>query len=177
MMSLAQLSQRERWALLVGGVVVLITIFYLGVIAPYRSSLEVLDNRISARQRQIREVQTMRQEFLELQRRLQESEARLNKAQGFSLFSFVEGVAAQAASKEHLVYMRPQTPTVQGEVREESVEIRLEKIQLDQMVRLLHAIESAEAPLQVKNLRVRTRFDNRALLDVVLTVSSYGRNT
>jgi general secretion pathway protein M len=177
MEKLTNLSQRERWALLAGGVVVLITLLYLGVIAPYRSSLEMLDSRINARQRQVKEVQAMRQEFLELQQRLQESEARLSKAQGFTLFSFMEGVAAQAASKEHLVYMRPQTPAVQGEVREESVEIKLEKIKLDQMVRLLHAIESAEAYLQVKNLRIRTRFDNRALLDVVLTVSSYGRNT
>jgi general secretion pathway protein M len=174
---MANLSQRERWILLLGGVVVLITLFYLGVIAPYRSSLEMLEGRISARQRQVKEVQAMRQEFLLLQQRLQESEARLNKSQGFSLFSFVEGVAAQAASKENLVYMRPQPQSIQGEVREESVEIKLEKIQLDQMVRLLHAIESADAYLQVKNLRIRTRFDNRALLDVTLTVSSYGRNT
>jgi general secretion pathway protein M len=137
----------------------------------------MLDSRIAARQRQITEVQAMRQQFLELQRSLQESEARLDKAQGFSLFSFVEGIAAQAANKENLIYMRPQTPAIQDAVREESVEIRLEKIKLDQMVRLLHAIESAEAYLQVKNLRIRTRFDNRALLDVVLTVSSYGRNT
>jgi general secretion pathway protein M len=72
--------------------------------------------------------------------------------------------------------MRPQPSSVQDTVRENSVEIKLEKIRLDQLIRLLYAIDSTDACLQVKNLRVKTRFDDRTLLDAVLTISSYGRN-
>jgi general secretion pathway protein M len=174
---IAQLSQRERWALIVGAIVILVTILYLGVISPYLNALNLLDTRIAARQRQVQEVQALRLEYLRLQRQLSDSEARMAKGSaGFSLFSFVEAVTVQVATKENLVYMRPQPPSTQGDFREESVEIRLDRIRLDQLVRLLYSIESADAYLQVKNLRVRTRFDNRTQLDVVLTISSYGRS-
>jgi general secretion pathway protein M len=174
---IAQLNPRERWALVAGGLVVLVTIIYLGIISPYLNALNLLDTRIIARQRQVKEVQALRQEYLQLQRQTAEAEQRMAKAgAGFSLFAFVEAVTVQVATKENLVYMRPQQPSAQGEFSEESVEIKLEKIRIDQLVRLLYSVESADAYLQVKSLRVRTRFDNRSMLDAVLTISSFGRS-
>lgn len=175
-MTLSQLSRRDRIALAIGGIAVLAAFFYAGVIAPYRSALQRLDARIAARQRQVGELAALQREYLLLQRQLGEAERRLAKADTFSLFAFVEGLAGQIVSKENLVSMRPQPATVREDLREEAVEIRLEKIRLDQLVRLLYAVDSNEAFLTVKNLRVKTRFDNRSQLDVVLTIASYRRN-
>lgn len=172
---IAQLSRREQVALAVGAVAVLATVLYLGVIAPYRSALAQLDGKITARQRQIREVESLRREFLVLQQRQTEAEARLDKDGAFSLFPFVEGMVGQIAAKENLVSMRPQPPTPRENLREESVEVRLEKIRLDQVVRLLYAVETADALLQVKNLRLKTRFDDRTLFDATMTVAAFGR--
>jgi type II secretory pathway component PulM len=36
---IAQLNPRERWALVAGGLVVLVTIIYLGIISPYLNAL------------------------------------------------------------------------------------------------------------------------------------------
>jgi general secretion pathway protein M len=72
--------------------------------------------------------------------------------------------------------MRPQPVAVKDEFKEESVEIKLEKIALDQLVRILYQIDTADAFLQVKNLRLKIRFDNKAQLDAVLTISAYERN-
>ncbi|MFA5515564.1 MAG: type II secretion system protein GspM [Desulfuromonadales bacterium] len=174
-MNLPQLNPRERLAIIVGGLFVLAAILYLGVISPYQSTLSRLDARIASRQKQVREIQALRQDYLLLQRQLNEAENRLDKATGFSLFSFVEASATREAGRENLVYMRPQTGSSQEGFREESVEIKLEKLRLDQLVRFLYSFESAEAALQVKNLRIRTRFDDRSLLDAVMTVSMYGR--
>ncbi len=172
---IAQLSQRDRVALFVGGTVVLLTLLFFGIIAPYQGAMEQLDGKIAARKRQIKEVQALRQDYLQLQRRLNEAQKRLAKGESFSLFSFVESLATRVASKENLVYMRPQPVTAQEDFREESVEIKLDKIRLNQLVQLLYEIESADAFLRVKNLRVKTRFDDRTQLDAVLTISSYGR--
>jgi general secretion pathway protein M len=111
-----------------------------------------------------------------LQRQLAEAEKKLAKGENFSLFSFVEAITAQAATKENLVYMRPQPVSVQEDFKEESVEIKLERIRLDQLVRLLYEIDAANAYLQVKNLRIKTRFDDQSQLNAVLTISSYGRS-
>jgi general secretion pathway protein M len=173
---IANLSQREKIILLLGALVVLGTLLFLGVIDPYRGAMARLDSQIASRQRQVRQVQAMRDEFLALQGQKAQVDARMTRAKSFSLFSFVENVTGQVATKENLVYMRPQPASVQEDVREESVEIKLEKIRLDQLIRLLYAIDSADAYLQVKNLRVKTRFDDHSLLDAVMTISSYGRN-
>jgi general secretion pathway protein M len=55
--------------------------------------------------------------------------------------------------------------------REERVEIKLEKLRLPELVRLLHALETAAAPLRVTTLRVTTRFEDRNLLDVSALIS------
>lgn len=171
----SQLTPRDRVALSIGTAVVLVTALVFGVIAPYRSALSSLDTKIARRQTQVQEVANLGAEYRKLQRQLNEAEGRLSRNQNFSLFTFLEAAVGRVATKENLVYMRPQPPVSKEGYREESVEIKLEKLRLDQLVRFLYAVESAEAWLQVKNLRVRTRFDNKSLLDAVMTVSSYGR--
>lgn len=170
-----QLSKRDRIALILGGVVVLATLISIGIVEPYISGLAALDARIAAKQRQLDEIRDLRREYLVLQQQLGEAERKLSGNSEFSLFSFVEGLTGRIAGKENLVYMRPQPPAVREGLREESVEVKLEKIDLDQTVRLLYEIETAEAFLPVKNLRIRTRFDDRSRFDAVLTISGYGR--
>ena len=85
-------------------------------------------------------------------------------------------MAGRCTGRENLASMRPQPPAAVGEFREESVEVRLERVRLGQLVQLLFALDSAEAYLKVKELRIKSRFDDRSLLDAVLTVASYRRN-
>lgn len=172
---IAQLSPRDRLALIIGGIVVLGALVFVGIISPYQDAMGRLDAQIHARQRQLRQVQALHREYQHLQGLVATVNARLERNRNFSLFSFVEGLVAQVASKENLLYMRPQPVSVQGDYKEEAVEIKLEKIHLNQLVQLLYRIESADALLQVQHLRIKTRFGDRSLLDVVLTISAMGR--
>lgn len=172
---LANLSNRDRMTLTVGGSIALVLLLVFGVIAPYRDSLTRLDGRIDSRRQQLAEVEQLKLEYQRMQRQAAEVEAQLARSSGFSLFSFVESAAGQIAGKENLTYMRPQPGATQDGVREESVEIRVEKVRLEQVVRLLHAVESADALVRVKSLRLKNRFDDKSKLDAVLTISAFGR--
>jgi len=172
---ISRLSRREQVAVAIGVFAVLAAVLFLGVIDPYRNALARLDNKITSRQRQIREVETLRREFLALQQRQSAAEVRLDKGGAFSLFPFVEELVGQIAAKENLVSMRPQASVPRESLLEESVEIRLEKIRLAQVIRLLYAVDSADALLQVKNLRLKTRFDDRTLFDATMTIAAFGR--
>ncbi len=172
---IANLSQRERIILAGGALFVAITLFYLLVWTPYNAALETLDAKIRSKQKQVVEVQALQRDFQNLNTQIRQAETQLSRGTTFSLFSFIEATEAQVASKENLVYMRPQPSVDQNEFREESVEIKLEKIRLDQLVQLLYEIESANAFLKVKTLRVKTRFDNKSELDAVMTISSMGK--
>jgi general secretion pathway protein M len=169
-----RLSPRDRIALAVGAAVILIVFLWLGVLTPYQEAMSGLDARIASRQRQLEQVRELRQEYLQLQREMAEAQKRLvGPRAGFSLFSFIEEVTGTIGVRENLVSMRPQSSPPQGEYREESVEIRLERIGLDQLVRLLYAIENADVFLNVRTMRVKPRFDNPSQLDTTLTVSYY----
>ncbi|BCA80385.1 type II secretion system protein GspM [Desulfuromonas sp. AOP6] len=173
---IANLTPRERLILAGGGLFVLLTLTYLLIWSPYRDALERFDSQIASRQRQMVEIQQLRQEFLHLNQRIAQAETQLARSRSFSLFSFVEETGARIASRENLVSMRPQPTSEQNGFREEAVEIKVEKIRLDQLVQLLYEIEAADAFLRVKNLRVKTRFDNRSQLDATLVIASLGKS-
>jgi len=172
-----RLSQRERLALAVGAGAVALALLYFGLLLPYRRGVAALDARIASRQHQLAEVQELRARCQPLLQQLAQAERRLGAKGDFALFAFVEGVAGRFTSRENLASMRPQPPSMQGEFREESVEVRLEKVRLGQLVQLLYAIDTAEAHLKVKELRIKGRFDDRSLLDAVFTVAAYRRSS
>jgi len=174
---MSSLSDREKIFIFSGSVVLILLFLWLGVISPYRHGVEKAEARIASREKQLEEVRQLRQQYLKLQGAMATVEKKLAGAnQGFSLFSFVEDVTNRLGVRDNLVSMRPQSPQVQGDFREESVEIRLERIGLDQLVRILYAIDAADSPLQTKTMRLKPRFDNAAQLDAVLVVSSLQRN-
>jgi general secretion pathway protein M len=171
-----RLSDREKLFVFSGAAILLFLVLWLGVIGPYRKGMELAEIHIVSRQRQLDEVRLLQQEYVSLQRELAATEKKIiGTAQGFSLFSYVEDAAQRLGVRDNLVSMRPQTPQLHGDFREESVEIRLEKIGLDQLVRFLYSIESADAALQIKTMRIKPRFDDRRQLDTVLVVSSLQR--
>jgi len=173
-----RLSDREKIFVFSAIAVLLILVLWLGVFRPYRQGLMLAESRIISRQKQLVEVQHLQQEYLGLQKDLATAEKKLaGTTQGFTLFSFIEDVTTRIGIRDKLVSMRPQTPQVQGEYRENTVEIRLERIDLAQLVRLLYGLEAADAALHLKTLRIKPRFDNRAQLDTVIVVSSLQRTS
>lgn len=172
-----RLSQRDRIALAIGAVALVFAVSWFGIYQPYQRAMEGLEARIASRQRQATEVQDLRDRYLDLQQQLGQVQRRLDQGKDFALLAFVENLAGRYASKENLTNMRPQPATVQGDFREESVEVRLERIRLAQLVQLLYAIDTAPAYLKVKTLRIKPRFDDKTQIDAVLTVASYRRNT
>ncbi|WP_432821136.1 type II secretion system protein GspM [Trichloromonas sp.] len=172
---LSQLNQRQRIVLFTGTLFALASLIYFGLVAPYQNALRGLDRKIASRQQQLADMQTLSRQYVQLKQNLNTVQQRLDQDSAFSMFSSVESLAVRDVGRENLVYMRPQPPTEKEGFREESVEIKLERVNLPQLMRLLYDVEAAEMPLQVKSLRVKTRFDDRHRLDSVLTVASYGR--
>jgi general secretion pathway protein M len=172
----SQMSQRERIVLITGALFVLVTLVYFGMVAPYQNALHRLDRKIDSRQQQLNDMQTLRRQYVQLKQNINSVQQQLDQNSAFSMFSFIESLAVRHVGRENLVYMRPQPPAEKDGFREESVEIKLERVDLPQMVRLLYEVEAAEMPLQVKSLRIKTRFDDRSRLDSVLTIASFGKN-
>ncbi len=172
-----ELTRREQWALAIGGAAILITLVALGIVGPYRSAVDRLDRRIQASQRQMNEIEGLLQQYRQLKAQAGKIEQQAARAGDISLISFVEATAARIEARDRLVYLRPQPLKEGNELLRESVEVKLERIRLDQLVRLLHAVETSKGLLQTAQMRIKTRFDDPSQLDAVLTLNSYGRRS
>jgi len=165
-----RLNPRERIMVSAGIVVVSLVAAWFVLLAPYFSTMKSLDRRVDALERNVKEAGLMRDQIQQLRGQL----AAGNRGQvgNRPLFSQVESLTEQTGVREQLLSMRPQPATVQGEFRQQLVEIRLERISLAQLVKLLHAVEYRSGGVQVKSMRVKPRFENRSTLDVNMVLMS-----
>jgi len=165
-----QLSRREQLMVAVALAAVVLVAIWLGVVDPYRAAMGRLDSQIKSRINSLVEVKGLQQDITRLEQQLSQESGR--KTMGGPLFSYVEGLTEEAGIKENLSSMRPQQASVQGEYRQQLVELKLEKLSLTQLTRFLYAIEYSGQGVQVKSMRIKRRFDDRSSLDVNLSVFS-----
>ena len=69
--------------------------------------------------------------------------------------------------------MKPKKIPLNESYDENLVEVQMENISLTELVDFIHKIESSGHLLKVKRLRVKTRYDDRNLLNVTLQVTTY----
>jgi len=171
------LNKREKIFVSVGAVFIILTLLYVALVSPYNRFMERLDNKITLRGKQVGEVISLKNDILLLKQQLREAEQKISSSRSFSLFSFVEQKVQGVAGKENLVYMRPKPATQRDDFEETALEIKLEKITLQQVVRLLYEMETVDVPLNVKSLQIRNRTESASLLDVTMDVSTLRKKT
>ncbi|RMF48053.1 MAG: hypothetical protein D6751_01180 [Deltaproteobacteria bacterium] len=164
-----ELSRREI-LILAGGIgLALILLFIFGGLLPWNSYLDQLDRRIEARQAQLTEFRQKLQTYRSLQR----ATPRQNRSttRPAPLIGLVENLAAELGAKENLVSLRPQPLPGGGGER---VEVRFERLRLDQLGLLLFRTGNSRPPVHTESLNIRPRFEDPAQLDVVLLLSRGG---
>ena len=79
----------------------------------------------------------------------------------------------QTGIRNKILYMKPTVSTPSEVYNEESVEIKMEGVTLEQLVRYLHQIETSPQLLKIKRLEIKPRFDNRQILTATFRVSAF----
>lgn len=173
---MSRLSLREKVMVVACAVVLVLTVLIFGVIEPYGNAMHRFDRQISSRQEQLAQFDTLLLRYRDLERQQREVEKKLTAGKRFSLFSFVENLTEKIAAKNNLSYVRPQQGSQREGVREEVVEVKLESLTLGTVVKFLHAVEYADALLQIRNMRIATRFDDPGLVDLTLQIAAFRRD-
>lgn len=169
--SYQRLSPRERGLLsLAAGAVFLVGLYSL-VWQPLATGRASVKRRIVSKQRELAEIQDLRGNYYELVRQFEAGEIILMKVRDFSLFPHIESAVGQVVSRDHIQSMSPQSKVIADAYKEESVDLRLQDVSLDQLVDLLYRIEKGEQPLRVTRLQVKKRSKDPYRFDVNATVS------
>jgi general secretion pathway protein M len=167
------LQPRER--LFVGGVgavLVLFLIFKVAIDPLFKRSAD-LDRQIVTARRQLAELRTMQQEYQRQKSVVDSINSQLKKQQNFSIFSRLEEFAGQTGIRNKILYMKPTVSTPSEVYNTESVEVKMEGVTLEQLVRYLYQIENSPQLLKIKSLDIKPRIDNRQILTVTFRVSAF----
>ena len=171
-----QVSPRERVIVLVGGVVVALSLLFVVAIDPLLAKLDRLERQAHRKQKEIGELALLSRDYAAKRDRLAEAEGRLPAPDHqFSLLTFMEEAATRAGAREWITAMQPQVQSLAQGYQETAVDLRLEGVQLPELLALLVAIDQAPYNLQVRHLQIRPKYDNAIYLDATLRVLSYAK--
>jgi general secretion pathway protein M len=169
-----KLGKREKVMIAAGGVVVILLLFYQFGFSPALNRLRLLDRLVAQKEREVHEMKALRGTYLMQKSLMEEVNRNLNqRGPEFAIFSFLEDLANKSGVKTNIMYMKPALSTVGELYRESSVEMRLEGITLQQLIRYLYDIERAPQVLRVRRMHIKPRAANPDLLDVTFQVSTF----
>lgn len=132
---------------------------------------------ISARERRIEEKTRMLSQIGKLTQGYRQAQAERSALEGrlrsppVALMSFVSQTGQQLGVE--VPDLRPGSPGGSEGIAEESVEVNLARIELPKLARLLDGLERGPGVIKVRRLRITTRSDDPALVDVTLLVATY----
>lgn len=170
------LSPRERVIIIGGGLVLAAGLVFAFVLAPLLDQMRLLDRQHVRKGRDYEELVRLESQFRQVQGRLAALEQRLAQGSGqFSLLPFLEETAVNTGIRNLIVAMQPQPTVPLAGYQETAVEIRLDGMQLQQLLALVAAVESAPGLVQVKRLQITPRYDSPHLLQVTIRVASYAK--
>ena len=173
---LSEMTRRERMFLIWGGGLALLILVY-GLVAGadrYSSRLRDLDRLAQKKQQDLQALLGLTQNYEGLKRDVGQLEGKIDRDQGtFSLLAFLETTAAATDLRSKIASIKPQPLATVDIYRETSVEVRIENVTLEQVVRFLSALEAAPHFIKVKNVHLRTRFADARFMDATLLIASF----
>lgn len=160
----------------IGGLVVAASLLFVLLVDPLLTTMDRLDRQTAKKQRESGELAVLGADYANKRARLASAEKRMPATDGgFSLLAFIEEAASAAHVRERIAGMQPQVQALAQGYQETAVDLRLDGVQLPELLALLVAIEQAPYELQIRHLQMRPKFDNPVNLDATVRVVSYAK--
>ncbi|MER3446187.1 MAG: hypothetical protein C4291_04810 [Candidatus Dadabacteria bacterium] len=170
----AMVSDRDRRAVIFGGIGFLILILYV-VFQFFSSGSARLEKRVNALQSDLRRIESLRTEYLRSRRRIEELTNTIKNGDE-PLISVVEKTLVDARIDRANFSIKSRTPSSGDLCEETSVDVDIKKIPLDRMVDILYRFQTMPTFIRVSKLRPQTRFNDPDLMDVSFRVSTFKFN-
>ena len=170
---LAKLSLRERWFVAGAAAFVGTALIFSLVINPVIDSKARYERMAQTTRRDLAQFSQYAAEYRSLQSSLIKLERQVAaRSSDLSLLAAMENNARKLGMADRIASMKPFTSELESGMVQSSVEMRVEKIGLSDLVRYIEAIETGPLMAMTTRLRIKTRFDDPSLLDGTLLVTT-----
>lgn len=168
------LEKREKIILGLGSLFVLGFALLQLVINPYLDAREKLAQSIVRNQAELVTIKGLQRQYLQQNKTQDTILERISKRPStFSLFTFLEQQSEKAGIKEQVKYMKPSLVGNDKELNESLVEMKLQKITLENLVYFLQLIESEELVVFVRKITIQTNESEQGYLDTTAQISTF----
>lgn len=167
-------EQKKR--LFLGSLALLVLLAVMAGMLSYSSSLKQMEETLLTKQDQLREIQVLRKRYVKLKEQAETVQKQLSESGRDSTLTFLEELAVGSVGRENLVLMRPLPSEINGAIRIDKVEFKIERLVLQNALEILSSIEKAKPPMSINKLSLKQRFDDVRLMDMQVTVSALRKN-
>jgi general secretion pathway protein M len=168
-----QLTGREQKMVGFAGVAVGIFVLLQFAVFPLFEHRSRLQKRLQSQEKAVVEMRLLREQYLRMHQQSGDMASQLAQRQkGFSLFAFLEQQADESEVKDRIASMKP-SETQEGALGGQSrVEMKLQAVSLEQLLRFLDATESPENLVGVGRIAIQENSGEDGGLDVTLMMIS-----
>jgi hypothetical protein len=166
-----KLEPRERTLVKIASGVLAVFLVYNFIYQPISSWRDSLDTDIETRHREIGQVQQLVDTYLQRKKQLREAERNtVPIGKEFSLFSVIEGSLTKTVGHDKIASITPAADRKLSDgFIQYSVELKLQNVNLGQIVDALYGVKTLSAPVAVANMRITRRIQDPHTYDVEMT--------
>ncbi len=170
---LHRLTGRERAALIIVIPLFIAALIYTLIMVPVWEQKTRFNSMAQRKKVELVTFRELASRFQDLENSMSGMETNIKKRTGsFSILGMLEREARELGIQDRIASMKPMNSQLDQRIRESSVEIRFEKLDLVRTVEFLKKIEGSKDLVVIKRLRIKSRFDDPQFLDVTLLAST-----
>jgi general secretion pathway protein M len=175
---LQKLEKREKRVVMAGAIFLVCFIVFHFAVSPLLQARQQTQKALIQKSEDIKKIRQLQKEYRQLQNQAENIQNRLQKRNpSFTLFSFIEERATKANVKQQINSMTPSTSEGEGPLQESRVDLKLEKISLQQLVDFLQQVESKDDVVAIKRISIQENSKDEGLLDVVMQIITFTKKT
>ncbi len=174
-----KLESRERILVQIAAGLVGVFLIYNLIYMPIVDLSSGLQDKIVQRQQDLAEIQRLAATYAQLKANLAAAERHtVPLGKDFSLFSVVEASMTKSVGRAKIGSITPGSDRkLTDGFTEYSVQLKLDSVNLAQLVDALYGISSLSMPIGVSNIRIQRRTQDTHSYDVDLTCVALAKNT
>ncbi len=167
------LTQREKQTIAAGAVLFGLIVAFQVFVRPAIGRLRTLRRVVSDKQQVLGELRAKSEQYKAVSRELEKIRLEMERQpEERKILSFVERIQKDSGLMQKVVYMKPSTMTVKDIYEQKTIEIKLQSITLDQLIRFLLKIESSELTIGIRALEIKRGLLDSRLLDTTIQLVS-----
>lgn len=167
------MNPKEQTVALVVAIAAVLLVLILPVVVA-SNRISKLEDDVERGRDQMREVMRAVESYDEKTAQFKQLQKAVGQGFDSSISTTLESIAEASGIKDRIDALKEKPTTPTETFDEASVDVRLKKMKLQELVDYLYAIENNQnSVLRLKQLSIKSRFDNRQELDASFTISTY----